>query len=280
MDDPARLKLAVHRYAAARTELTGVQDAARRASDALGSIKMKDRWHLATMVRRLYGTSRKVPRENWLEAFAVVTGRYIRDGIDEESLLAALRAVWRKLVTNPTEENLKRLTGLARAAGKPIEEGKRMPNAEADRNQPRMNTDKHGPGAESYHKATKSTKRVSGVKRGASGVKRNASSVKRPASIADMEKPTALETFSRNRAREQLRLSLADCDPIVKKCVVMRLLRLESFEDLARKLKLPVEDVGEILTRMRGLVRQYTTYFDRDWYWDETAKRFTLPEAG
>ncbi len=151
---------------------------------------------------------------------------------------------------------------------------------ENEEGKPRMNTDEHGLETNTRNTKvesgsgeevnTKSTKKASGVKRRALSVK---------ASSASIDKPSPLEVFTWNRAQEQLRFALAGLDPIVKRCVSLRLLRQDSFKKLAEELEVSLDEVREILTCLRTRVHKYTTYFDRDWYWDESAKRFTLPEA-
>ena len=56
---------------------------------------------------------------------------------------------------------------------------------------------------------------------------------------------------------------------MVKRCVALRLSKHKSYKALAEELGLSVEQVEDILTRMRGWVSGYTTYFDHDWYWKE-----------
>ncbi len=75
-------------HVASVADMNRVVSAAQRASDKLGSIKLKDRRHLANMVRKLYGTSRRVTEEDWPMAFAAVAERYVGEGVDRASVLA------------------------------------------------------------------------------------------------------------------------------------------------------------------------------------------------
>ena len=90
-------------------------------------------------------------------------------------------------------------------------------------------------------------------------------------SITEVEKETPLEMFTRQRATQQLRFALAPHQPVVKRCVALRLSKHKSYKALAEELGLSTEQVEDILTRMRGWVSGYTTYFDHDWYWKEGA---------
>ncbi len=105
---------------------------------------------------------------------------------------------------------------------------------------------------------------------------------KRPAQgslVARATETTALESFGMRRAVKAVRLAVADKHPIVKRCVAERLFNHRGFDDLAELLNISRADVAATLTRMRGWVRKYTTYFNDDWFWDDSAPKFRLPDA-
>lgn len=77
-----------------------------------------------------------------------------------------------------------------------------------------------------------------------------------------------------------MEVSLSGVDPLVKRCVSRRLLRLDGFEKLAADLQLTLEEVKRILRHMRPWVRRYTTYYDPDRFWSEDGRKFTLPVLG
>jgi hypothetical protein len=97
---------------------------------------------------------------------------------------------------------------------------------------------------------------------------------------ASFGQPTPLETYTRKRALESLRFALAMHQPVVKRCVVLRLIKQYSFEALAKELELSLADVSDILSRMRVWVLRYTNYFEKEWYWTEGGKKYQIPEPG
>ena len=97
--------------------------------------------------------------------------------------------------------------------------------------------------------------------------------------VALATETTALESFGMRRAVRAVRLAVADKHPIVKRCVAERLFNHLSFDELAELLNISRADVATTLERMRGWVRKYTTYFNDDWFWDDSAPRFQMPGA-
>lgn len=90
--------------------------------------------------------------------------------------------------------------------------------------------------------------------------------------FAAVVEATPLEKESRTRATEQLRMALAPHQQVVKLLVADRLTRRPSFQALAKRYGLTVEDVADILQKMRGWVAKYTTYYQDDWYWVDGAR--------
>jgi hypothetical protein len=97
-------------------------------------------------------------------------------------------------------------------------------------------------------------------------------------SLSEVGKETPLEKFTRTRATEQLRYALAPHQLVVKRCVALRLCKHMTYKELAEELGLSTEQVEDILTRMRGWVAMYTTFFEHDWYWKEGV--IDLPGTG
>jgi len=95
-------------------------------------------------------------------------------------------------------------------------------------------------------------------------------------SFSVITEKTALEKFSRKLAMRQLRDALACHQPVVKLCVAERLSKHKSYAELAQQFFLTEEEVVDIMTRIRPLVRRYTTYFDSDWYWKDTGEKREL----
>jgi hypothetical protein len=89
---------------------------------------------------------------------------------------------------------------------------------------------------------------------------------------------TPVDRFTRQRAVRMLREALALHQPVVKKCVAERLCNHKSFQQLAEELNLSVDEVKDILAKLRGWVHKFTTYFENDWYWVETGKNYFLPQ--
>ncbi len=165
-------------------------------------------------------------------------------------------------------------------------------------------------GEDSYHKDTKSTKRtchceersdaaVSSGEIATAGDAGHASaasaqrpcamteapSVKRPAagvrrtglSLSEIDQPSAFGLFTRKQATTALRDCLAVHEPIVRRCVALRLTRLLTPEEIAAQLELELEDVDDILTQMRPWVHKFTGFFDQDRYWRDDAPRYSIP---
>ncbi len=90
-----------------------------------------------------------------------------------------------------------------------------------------------------------------------------------------VNEPTSLDRYRKRNATAELRLALAGHQTIVKDVVVERLSRHTGLADLAEKFGLTMDEVTDILTRMRAWVKRFTEYYDKDWYWlDGTAKYF------
>ncbi len=126
--DPKQLDRATRKYTAAHIDMNRLVDAAVEASDRLGRIRLTDRYHIQNMARTLYGRSRKAPKERWAEAFALVAGRYILEGIEQQSVLAALEACWRVLVPDTTDQETAAVVEMAQSGilmnkGGNVEEG-------------------------------------------------------------------------------------------------------------------------------------------------------------
>jgi len=97
--------------------------------------------------------------------------------------------------------------------------------------------------------------------------------------LAGIAEKTPLETFRRKKAVTQLREALAMHQPVVKMCVAERLSKHLPYAELAKKFFLTVEEVADIMEKMRAWVRKYTLYFENDWYWkDEGQPRKLMPD--
>jgi hypothetical protein len=91
-------------------------------------------------------------------------------------------------------------------------------------------------------------------------------------SLERVMEPTELDQFAGARVTEMLRQALAGHQPVVKLVVAERLVNHASFRELAGKTGLSVEEVADILARMRGWVARFTAHFRDDWHWVEGAK--------
>lgn len=91
----------------------------------------------------------------------------------------------------------------------------------------------------------------------------------RTVSASALGRETPLEEFRRQRGLKALGEALAMHQPVVKRCVVRRLLDRLSYEELAAELGLTRDQVKEILTGLKPWVFRFTTYFDDDWHWFE-----------
>jgi len=183
---------------------------------------------LRNLARGWFRVSREQEPVKWPEALARLATGYVREGLDEQSVRAALAAVWRHLAPALPESEFARMMELV---------GK----VSAEERRPRRLRWQDG--------------------------------------IARVAEPTPLEEFGARLAVEHLRMALARQDPVVKRCVALRLLRHLSCEKLAGELELTLDEVKLILERMRPWVKRFTTYFERDWYWQDGARRFTLPDG-
>ena len=93
-----------------------------------------------------------------------------------------------------------------------------------------------------------------------------------------VNEPTGLDRFRKRNATAELRMALTGHQSIVKAVVVERLSRHTGFKALAEKFELTVDEVTDILTRMRGWVKRFTQYYENDWYWLDTAAKYHIPD--
>ncbi len=101
----------------------------------------------------------------------------------------------------------------------------------------------------------------------------------RGSAVARATATTPLDRYGLKRAERAVSLAVAGKHSIVKRCVAERLFNHLSFDELAELLDISRSDVATTLERMRGWVRKYTTYFNNDWYWDDDAPKFRLPDV-
>ncbi len=127
-----RAAVVARRNVAAVEQMNRMGDAAMRASDVLGRVKLVHRRRIFELACATCSRSRKVAPEGWPEAFAGVGLRYIGEGVDRASVLVALEACWDVLPHTLPDVGFDAVLGFVKEA-----EG-----------QPRMNTDEHGSGVE------------------------------------------------------------------------------------------------------------------------------------
>jgi len=221
-------KAAAEKYAAARKAVEELLCSAMGAADELARLPMPDRKTMQNLAKGWYRITREEELAKWPDELARLATRYIAEGLDEQSVRAALAAAWKHLAPALPESEFLRMMELV---GK-VQALARPPAA------PRK--------ADGFRAVTE---------------------------------PTPLDAFSESNAFEQLRMALARQDPVVRRCVALRLLRHTSFQRLADELDLTLDDVKLILEKMRPWVKRFTLYFDRDYLWTETARKFTLPDA-
>lgn len=87
--------------------------------------------------------------------------------------------------------------------------------------------------------------------------------------VAFLMDETPLEVQRRENGLKGLRDALVRFQPVVKRCVVRRLIDRLSYAKLPAELRLSRDQVQEILSQLKPWVAKYTTYFDDDWYWFE-----------
>lgn len=232
---------AVAHYTEYRQEITRLEDAAKSTADRLGRVPLCRRMHLVVYARKLYAVSRRVERRFWPEAMANLTAAAVRSGLDRDTLVEVLSVCWFLLSGSSAPGNLGQLVDEALV----------------------RNTE--GVMSEDSTKKSRPKK-----------AKREASD----RDVASAGKQTPLESYSRKRALESLRFALAMHQPVVKRCVLLRLIKRYSFDALAKELELSLEEVNDILSRMRAWVLRYTCYFEDEWYWTQSGKKYLIPGAG
>jgi hypothetical protein len=196
---------------------------------------------LVLFARRLYAVSRKVEYRFWPGVMAWLAAREIRDGMDRDSIVAVVSVCWFLSSGRSAPGNLGQLVDEALVQ---ITEEFRSEDS----------TKKSQPEGEKREVPDRD--------------------------VAELGKQTPLESYTRKRALESLRFALAMHQPVVKRCVVLRLIKQHSFEALAKELELSLTDVSDILSRMRAWVLRYTNYFEKEWYWTEGGKKYRIPEPG
>ena len=91
---PDRAAVVARRNVAALEQMNRLGDAALRASDVLGRVKLVHRRRIFELACATCSRSRKVAERGWPAAFAGVAERYIGEGVDRASVLVALEACW------------------------------------------------------------------------------------------------------------------------------------------------------------------------------------------
>jgi hypothetical protein len=206
--------------------------------------------HFMNLAKQIYGLSRRCRGEALALGAVTLGARLVRDGRDvqhtAETVMQSLCCVGYNMCTDrprmvaAIEARSRELTNLP-TGGNMSEEQK---------------TVQAGTSAEPERKARRAMARRARV----------------PGVPPAMLRETVLEQYKRNRAAAELRKALAMHQPIVRMVVIERIARHRSFAQLARQFKLAEENVAEILAKIRPWVKQYTTYYDEDWYWVENAR--------
>jgi DNA-directed RNA polymerase subunit N (RpoN/RPB10) len=242
---PARLEEAVERYQCRRMDMTRLELTAKAAADHLGRMPLTQRGRLILYVRALYGVSRKFSLVEWPHRMCAVAAGRIQGGLEPVTVVAVLEALWRELSGQAPPEGL---------AERVQEFAAKLPISEPEVVVSVVSPKKERP---------KKVKRVVSDR-----------------DVAELGQQTPLELYTRKRALESLRFALAMHQPVVKRCVVLRLIKQYSFKALAKELELSLADVSDILSRMRVWVLRYTNYFENEWYWTEGGKKYQIPEPG
>jgi hypothetical protein len=196
---------------------------------------------LVSFAQKLYAVGRKVEYRFWPGVMAWLAAREIRDGMDRDSMVAVVSVCWFLSSGRSAPGNLGQLVD------------------------------------EALVQITEEVMIEDSAKKSQPEQERREVSDRDPASLG---KRTPLETYTRKRALESLRFALAMHQPVVKRCVILRLIKQHSFKALAKELELSLADVSDILSRMRVWVSRYTNYFENEWYWTEGGKKYRIPEPG
>jgi len=86
--------------------------------------------------------------------------------------------------------------------------------------------------------------------------------------LASMQdEPTALELAREQYAARHLRQAIASFLPLERQCIIARLCRKQSWDEIARELELERSEVVDCLMRARERILAYTNFFSLDWYW-------------
>ena len=81
------------------------------------------------------------------------------------------------------------------------------------------------------------------------------------------DEPSALELAQEENALRHLKQAIAGLMPLERQCVIGRLCRKKSWNEIAEELGLERDEVVAVLKRAHKRVSEYTNYFERDWYW-------------
>jgi len=209
---------AADKYAASRRAMEDLVGEALAASDALARVPTRHRRYVRAMASGWFRLTRRLSVEQWPDALASLAARNIREGMDAESVRAALGAVWRYLAPPLAPSEFERMMALAGAKSEPAGDDE----------------------------------------------------------LAALSRPSPLQSFGERLAREKLCAALATQDPVVRRCVALRLLRELRCEKLASELDLSLDDVKLILEKMRPWVHRFTTYYDATGFWVDGARKFRL----
>ena len=88
-----------------------------------------------------------------------------------------------------------------------------------------------------------------------------------------------IQVMQEDRAKAALAYALSLHQPVVRECVVRRLLDKWSYEQLATELDLTRQQVRDILARLRRWVARFTDYFEDDSYWADRRRARTRAQV-
>jgi len=309
--DPAKLVYATANYEKGREALADFEDSLRLFLDhemRLGLV----RWQtMMNFGRQVYGFIRRMYGQQLMDAVAQAGAARMRSGCTVEQLMQVVRRSFELMKVELPEGNAQELAESMQARASQQQAPPPIPQKEGEN----MAEDTKGQGspatppvetaeAEETLVLTKAElaervqKYLKGrLEEGDAGsiaadlaeevakmpAKKRKAGARRavPTSRLVSESATATEVdnFSQRRLVQALRGALAPFQPLVRRCVALRLWEHRSFDELAEDLGISRDDVADILTKLRPYVRRFTNYFDQDWYWVDGGKKYFIPQG-
>jgi len=302
--DQKRMEFAAKRYEKARQGFDSFQANAKVSISALG-LGLVQWQKLMNLAKQIYGFSRRWEGDVLAEAVARAGAEQVRDGFTVDQVMAAVRASYQALGlgVDKADALAETIAALVSQAPKsevcPREEPVADSGSEAtepgpaDEPEPeeRISLTK----AELAERVQKYLKgRLEEGDAGSIAADLAEEVAKMPAKkrkagarravptsrlVSESATATEVDNFSQRRLVQALRGALAPFQPLVRRCVALRLWEHRSFDELAEDLGISRDDVADILTKLRPYVRRFTNYFDQDWYWVDGGKKYFIPQG-